>query len=319
MSLSLEQLQAFVAAAETGSFSAAARRLGKAQSVVSTAVSNLEIDLDNALFDRAGRYPVLTPAGERLLVEARVILERCEHFRGVAKSLGQGVESRLVLAVDELYPEDTLGLLLEEFSHRFPAVELELLFPLMEDVSRLVMEGCADLGIMWRQEVLPPTLAFRALGWVPMQIVCAPDHPLAAQPRVAWEELKRHRQLMVAVRSDSEEKMRLRVAAEVWWVESHWVIVELVKRKLGWAFVPWHVAANSPAAAQLVSPALEFDDQDWPVALELVWHKQRPLGKAGAWLRQRVSDQPLPASPASAASPGSAAPASRPASRRPAP
>ena len=111
---------------------------------------------------------------------------------------------------------------------------------------------------------------------------------------MGWEELKRYRQLMVATRTDSEEKMRLRVAAEVWWVESQWVIVELVKRRLGWAFVPWHVAANSPAGTQLVSPALEFDDQDWPVAMELVWHKQRPLGKAATWLKERVSKQPLP-------------------------
>jgi DNA-binding transcriptional LysR family regulator len=99
---------------------------------------------------------------------------------------------------------------------------------------------------------------------------------------------------MVATRSDSEEKKRLRVAAEVWWVESQWVIVELVKRKLGWAFVPWHVAANSPAAAGLVSPHLTFQDQDWPVAMEIVWHKQRPLGKAATWLRERVSQQALP-------------------------
>jgi len=298
MSLSLDQLQAFVAAAESGSFSAAARKLGKAQSVISAAVANLEIDLDNALFDRSARYPVLTPAGERLLVEARVILERCEHFRGVAKSLGEGVESRLTLAVDELYPEETLGVLLDEFSQRFPAVELELLFPLMEDVSRLVMSQCADLGIMWRQEVLPPELAFHALGWVPMPVICAPDHPLAAHAQVDFEELKRYRQLMVATRSDSEEKKRLRVAAEVWWVESQWVIVELVKRRLGWAFVPWHIAANSPAAAQLVSPRLAFQDQDWRVAMELVWHKQRPLGKAATWLRERVRQQALPLAPA---------------------
>lgn len=294
MSLSIDQLQAFAAAAETGSFSAAARRLGKAQSAVSAAVANLEIDLDSVLFDRSARYPVLTPAGERLLVEARVILERCEHFRGVARSLGEGVESRLTLAVDELYPEETLGVLLDEFSQRFPAVELELLFPLMEDVSRLVLSQCADLGIMWRQEVLPPELAFHALGWVPMPIICAPNHPLAAQTRVDFEDLKRYRQLMVATRSDSEEKKRLRIAAEVWWVESQWVIVELVKRRLGWAFVPWHVAANSPAAAGLVSPQLTFQDQDWPVAMELVWHKQRRLGKAAAWLRERVSQQALP-------------------------
>lgn len=261
-------------------------------------MANLEIDLGNALFDRTARYPVLTPAGERLLVEARVILERCEHFRGVAMSLGEGVESRLTLAVDELYPEEVLGVLLDEFSQRFPAVELELLFPLMEDVSRLVMSQCADLGIMWRQEVLPPELAFHALGWVPMPVICAPDHPLAAHAQVDFEELKRHRQLMVATRSDSEEKKRLRVAAEVWWVESQWVIVELVKRRLGWAFVPWHIAASSPAAATLVSPRLAFQDQDWPVAMELVWHKQRPLGKAATWLRERVRQQPLPLAPA---------------------
>lgn len=294
MSLSLDQLHAFAAAAETGSFSAAARQLGKAQSVISAAVASLEVDLDATLFDRSARYPVLTPAGERLLLEARVILERCEHFRGVAKSLGEGVESRLTLAVDELYPEETLGELLTEFSERFPSVELEILFPLMEDVSRLVLSQCADLGIMWRQEILPPELGFHALGWVAMPIICAPDHPLAAQPRVDFEELKRYRQLMVATRSDSEEKKRLRVAAEVWWVESQWVIVELVKRRLGWAFVPWHVAANSPAAAGLVSPQLTFQDQDWPVAMEIVWHKQRPLGKAATWLKERVSQQALP-------------------------
>jgi DNA-binding transcriptional LysR family regulator len=284
MSFTLEQLQAFVATVEAGSFSAAARRLGKAQSVVSSAVANLEIDLDNPLFSREGRYPRLTPAGERLLAEARLILERCEYFRGVAKSLGQGVESRLVLAVDELYPSDLLGALMDEFARRFPSVELELLFPLMEDVSRMVLEERVDLGIMWRQEILPSALDFHALGWMPMKIVCAPVHPLAGQ-RVGWEELKRHRQLMVATRNDSEEKVRLRVASEVWWVESHWVIVELVQRGLGWAYVPEHVVARALGEGLLVSPRLAFDETDWQVALELVWHKQRPLGKAAAWLK----------------------------------
>ncbi|MDX1267355.1 MAG: LysR family transcriptional regulator [Oceanisphaera sp.] len=285
MSFSLEQLQAFVATVDTGSFSAAARRLGKAQSVISTAVSNLEIDLGNSLFLRSGRYPRLTPAGERLLAEARVILERCEHFRGVAKSLGEGVESRLVLAVDELYPSEQLGALMDEFSRRFPSVELELLFPLMEDVSRMVLEERVDLGIMWRQEILPSALNFHALGWVPLKIVCAPEHALARQ-QVGWEELKRYRQLMVATRNDSEEKVRLRVAADVWWIESHWVIVELVQRNLGWAFVPEHVVAGALDNGYLVSPSLAFDDHDWPVALELIWHKQRPLGKAAAWLKE---------------------------------
>ncbi|MFZ6763069.1 LysR family transcriptional regulator [Pseudoroseomonas sp. WGS1072] len=288
MTLSLEQLQAFVAAAEAGSFSAAARRLRKAQSAVSTQIANLEIDLGVALFHRAGRVPSLTPAGERLLLEARVVLDRREHLIGVARSLERGVENRLVVAIDELYPEHALGALFAAFARRFPHVELELLFPLMEDVSRLVRDGAADLGVMWRQEVLPPELGFQTIGWVPLKLVCGREHPLA-KARVEWEELKRHRQILVAARGDGPEKRRLRVAAEVWWVESHWVILEMVKHGIGWAFVSDHVIAASPAAPGLVTPDLEFDEGDWPVALELVWHKQRPRGPAAAWLRERFA------------------------------
>ncbi len=146
---------------------------------------------------------------------------------------------------------------------------------------------------MWRQEVLPTELGFQTIGWVPLKLVCGRDHPLAKgsldKPRVEWEELKRHRQILVAARSDGPEKRRLRVAAEVWWVESHWVILEMVKHGIGWAFVTDHVIAASLTAPYLVTPDLQFDQGDWPIALELVWHKQRPCGPAAAWLRERFA------------------------------
>ncbi|MFN5669766.1 LysR family transcriptional regulator, partial [Bradyrhizobium sp.] len=151
MSLSMDQLESFVAAAEQGSFSGAARLLKKAQSAVSTHVANLETDLGIALFDRTGRNPVLTEAGARLLPEAKLILDRREHLIGVASSFEAHVEKRLVVAIDELYPESAVGELFAEFATRFPHVELELLFPIMEDVSRLVLDGKADVGVMWRQ------------------------------------------------------------------------------------------------------------------------------------------------------------------------
>ncbi len=288
MTISMDQLEAFVAAAEHGSFSAAGRALRKAQSAVSTLVSNLETDLGVTLFSRAGRNPVLTPAGTRLLSEAKVILDRREHLIGVASSFEAHVETRLVVAIDELYPERALGALFADFARRFPHVELELLFPMMEDVSRMVLDGRADLGVMWRQEVLPTELAFHTIGWIPLKLVCGKDHPLA-NTAVDWEELKRHRQIMVAVRSEGPEKQRLRTAAEVWWVESHWVILQILRQGIGWALVPDHIVAHSPVAGDLVTPALQFDDSDWPVALELVWHKQRPSGPAAKWLRERFA------------------------------
>ena len=67
------------------------------------------------------------------------------------------------------------------------------------------------------------------------------------------------------------------------------MILELVKHGIGWAFVTDHVIASSLTAPYLVTLDLQFDAGDWPIALELVWHKQRPCGPAAAWLRARFA------------------------------
>lgn len=288
MSVSLEQLEAFVASAEQGSFSAAARHLRKAQSAVSLLVSSLEDDLGIKLFSRATRNPTLTEAGKRLLAEARLILDRREHLVGVARSFEERVETRLAVAVDELYPEPAVGALFAAFADRFPHVELELSFPSTKDIAGLVLEGKVDLGVTWREDDLPPALGFHTVGWVPLILVCGRGHPLAAGP-VTWEELKRHRQILVTKRSDRAEIHRLRVAAEVWWVGSHWVILQILQRGIGWALIPAHILANSPLVSELATPTLQFDGGAHPVALELIWNKQRPAGPAALWLREQFA------------------------------
>ncbi|ALS99738.1 LysR family transcriptional regulator [Lacimicrobium alkaliphilum] len=74
MALSIEQLEAFMAAVETGSFSGAARRLGKAQSSVSGLIHKLEDKTGLNLFDRSRRDPVLTEEGHSLLKEIKSVL-----------------------------------------------------------------------------------------------------------------------------------------------------------------------------------------------------------------------------------------------------
>lgn len=151
MTPSLEQLRILLAAAETGSFSAAARKLGKAQSVVSSAIANLEIDLALTLFDRSGRYPQLTEAGARMVQEAGILLAQSERLQSIAGELAAGVETRLTLAIDDDSHLPWLGTLLEEFATRYPTVELELLFPLMEDVTEMLVTGRAQLGISYQK------------------------------------------------------------------------------------------------------------------------------------------------------------------------
>lgn len=285
MDVSLEQLEAFVAAAENGSFSAAARRLRKAQSAISLLISSLEDDLGIKLFSRATRNPTLTEAGTRLLPEAKLLLDRREHLIGVARSFDEHIETRLVVAIDEFYPEPAIGSLFADFADRFPHVELELLSPHSQAITGMVLEGEADIGVMWREEQLPPELDFVTIGWVPLIMVCGRDHPLA-ESTVSWEDLKRHRQIMVTKRRDVARRHQVRVAAEVWWVESHWVILQILRQGIGWALIPAHILANSQLAPELATPRPLFDSGAHPVALELVWHKQRPAGPAAKWLRE---------------------------------
>ncbi len=90
---SQEVLLAFVQAATQGSFSAAARKLGRSQSTISTAVASLEIDLDLMLFDRSSRKPTLTPAGHVMLQRAEAILAANHRMAMSARQLAE-VSSR---------------------------------------------------------------------------------------------------------------------------------------------------------------------------------------------------------------------------------
>ncbi|PJG59663.1 LysR family transcriptional regulator [Aeromonas cavernicola] len=287
MSCSLEQLNILLVAAETGSFSAAARKLGKAQSVVSAAIANLEIDLALTLFDRSGRYPQLTAAGTRMVQEATTLLAQRDRLHAIAGELAAGTESRLTLAIDDDSHLPWFGTLLEEFAARYPSVELELLFPLMEDVAELLESGRAQLGISYRRELPEREIASCTLGAVTLPLVVAPSHPLAHKTPLRESDLQGSRQLMVTGRREGTERHRFRLSAQVWWVEGDLGVLELVKRGLGWAAIPEFLLHPLLARHELVilSPDVVAPPK---LELELQWHRARPLGQAGRWLKEAL-------------------------------
>src|SRR5690606_349172 len=146
MQWSLDQLRQFVTTVDTGSFSAAARQLGKAQSAVSTAIGLLEADLGVELFDRSGRNAQLTDAGSLLLLEARELLRQAESLNNRARSLSSGNEARLTLALDEALPYAAISTLLREMSARFPDLELTLLNGTATEVADYVEQDRADIA-----------------------------------------------------------------------------------------------------------------------------------------------------------------------------
>src|SRR6202012_5099785 len=106
--VSLDQLRTFIAAVDEGSFSAASRKLLRAQSVVSETISNLEEQIGVQLFDRSGRYPKLTPAGTVLLGDARSIITNVDMLKARAKGMSVGLEPELSVVIDVFYPIDAV-------------------------------------------------------------------------------------------------------------------------------------------------------------------------------------------------------------------
>ncbi|MBM0418347.1 LysR family transcriptional regulator [Aeromonas veronii] len=287
MTPSLEQLRILLAAAETGSFSAAARKLGKAQSVVSSAIANLEIDLALTLFDRSGRYPQLTEAGARMVQEAGILLAQSERLQSIAGELAAGVETRLTLAIDDDSHLPWLGTLLEKFATRYPTVELELLFPLMEDVTEMLVTGRAQLGISYQKVHPQREIVAHSLGEVTMPLVVSPDHPLARKQPLREVDLQGARQLMVTGRREGSERQRFRISAQVWWVEGDLGVLELVKRGLGWSAIPEFLLHQPLKRGEVVVLEPDFIASH-ALALELQWHRARPLGQAGRWLKEAL-------------------------------
>lgn len=99
--MSIDQLRTFIAAVDEGSFSAAGRKLRRAQSVVSATLANLESQVGFPLFERTGRYPKLTEAGAALLEAARHTLAGMDAFKAKAR-IGRrhGTRTRRVCGCD---------------------------------------------------------------------------------------------------------------------------------------------------------------------------------------------------------------------------
>src|SRR6202790_2096426 len=122
--ISLDQLRTFIAAADEGSFSAAGRRLRRAQSVVSQTLANLEGQLGVKLFDRRARFPVLTDQGRALLVDARAVAGDVDLLKARAKRLAGGLEPELSVAVDVAFPLAPFTATVAAFEKKFPSILL---------------------------------------------------------------------------------------------------------------------------------------------------------------------------------------------------
>ena len=288
---SLDQITVFLAVVETGSFAGAGRKLGRATSVISYAIANLEQQLGLGLFVRAGsRRPVLTEAGKAILSDTRGIAFALDGLMAKARGLHDGLESEVWLVVDVMMPPPRLVAALDAFRHRFPTVALRLEVEAMGAVTQKILAG-ASFGISGPLALEQDVLVRKAAGAVALIPVAAPGHPLAGtRGPVTATAVRDHIQLVLTDRSQLTAGRDFGVlSVKSWRLGDLGAKHALLLAGLGWGNMPAFMVRDDIARGALVALTIE-GQSDRPYPLHAIHHSARPPGPAGRWLMARLAE-----------------------------
>jgi len=293
--VSLDQLRAFIAAVDEGSFSAGARRLNRAQSAVSELVSNLEAQIGVRLFDRSERYPKLTPAGVLLVADARNVVANVDLLKARAKGISGGLESELSAVIDVLFPIEAIAESALEFRVRFPRTPLRLYVEALGGAYQPVLDGRCGLGVVGSLPDAPSSMTVERLQSVDMIMVTSRDHPLASVTGIIPKsELAKHVQLVLTDRSELTVGREFGVMSPLTWrLSDLFAKHSFLLKGLGWGGMPMHAVARDLADQRLVKLQIEdLPERGLALPMFAVYMSARPPGPAGRWLIERLRQCP---------------------------
>ena len=285
MEWTIDRMKQFVVTAEAGSISAAARRLGKAQSAVSTAIALLEADLGFDLFDRSRRNVQLTPAGEVMLLEARELLRQAEGLDQRAQSFAAGQQPKLTLALDEALPYLAVGALVKEISERFPSLELTQLNGTATEVAEYVEKQRASVAFHFDRGPCSLSFAQKHIGSVAQGIFVGRGHPLTKIKKITQRDLAKHRQLLMHMDDFADPAL----SPSVWRSDSFFSIAAMVADGIGWAILPLNIAEYEEYRLHLQE--LPCDEFTLPVlSVRMLWLQGHQPDATTQWVQKRLAE-----------------------------
>jgi len=177
--MDMNTLQAFLAVAESGTFSLAAERLLLTQPAVSKRISALEEELATKLFERLGRRVLLTEAGKTLLPKARNIMAEIAESRQLIANLATEVGGILQLATSHHIGLRRLPDVLRNYSRQYPQVDFDLHFMNSETGCTAVADGELELAVVTLPEGPQEKLHITPVWDDPLMLMVGREHALA--------------------------------------------------------------------------------------------------------------------------------------------
>jgi DNA-binding transcriptional LysR family regulator len=278
--MDISALQAFLAVAETGSFSRAAERIYLTQPAISKRIAALEKEIGARLFDRIGRGIHLTPAGEALLSRARNVLKELEDVKRGITNLSGSISGELLLATSHHIGLHRLPGLLKQFHETYTQVRLNLQFMDSEKACQAVARGDLELAVV----TLPPEalgpLKVEKIWDDPLDIVVSPGHPLAREKQVKLARLLEYPAILPGPGTYTREiilnafgplRDRIQVGMATNYLE---VLKMLAAIGLGWSALPRTMIDAGLNVVQIEKVEIRRE-------LGIVTHEKRTLSNAG--------------------------------------
>jgi DNA-binding transcriptional LysR family regulator len=217
--ITLDQWLALRAVVEAGGYAQAAVALHKSQSAITYAVQKIESQLQIKLFELQGRKARLTDGGEVLYARAKALLEEAASLEGAARSVAQGWESELKLAVEIIFPTWLLLKCFAQFALERPAMRIELYETVLSGTEEALTQHRTDLAIC---SALPAGFSGDLLMPIRFVLAAHPEHPLHTLKRkLTTQDLRKHRHLVVRDSGSQRSRDVPWLAARQRWTVSH--------------------------------------------------------------------------------------------------
>lgn len=286
-----QSLQAFLAVAETESFSQAAQRLHITQPAVSKRIAILEDTLDTQLFDRLPRKAILTPAGEALMPKAKHIIAELLEIKTELANLSGDISGTLRIGTSHHIGLHHLPHLLRQFHSAYPQVKLAMQFLGSEAACEALAQGELDIAFATLPLESHPKLDMQPVWRDPLSFVCAHTHPLTKLKKPSLNALTQHEAILpeantvtfeIIDNAFKKEQLSLQTALPSRYRETISMMssyMETIKMMtsvgLGWAVLPEHMANDKDLHKLNMGPKHFYRE------LGVLQRKGKTLGTAG--------------------------------------
>jgi DNA-binding transcriptional LysR family regulator len=297
--VTIEQLRTLLAVAEAGSFSAAAKKLGRVQGAVSQAIDRLETQLGLRLFDRSGRVPRLTRQGRAVVDAAAKIGRDLDSLGALTETLKGGRETRLTVVADVMVPTASLVAFARALAKAHPDIELVLVTDVLSAVTAHVRDKRATWGIAV-EDASFEDLERRRIADIELLPVAAKSHPLArrakAGERLDAAALADVVQIVHGAPDGGEDGAdRGRdhgvFSGRTWRVADLATKHALITAGLGWGHMPEHLVREDLEQKRLVLLELEAWGASPPKrSLLLCWRRGAVMGPVARWAEARFAE-----------------------------